>query len=456
MSRYLTVEDYGTFRQTFLPIDFLIPIVGLGVSQAIYFLLPESISKEKTIVNAILLVVLPSFMVFLIMNFAVGDFIAKFFNNQLLSITFFWAFLMLIFQTPVQSLISILIYESKTKYVSVISTLVSILFTVFTVLLIYYNSNLLDFVILKSFYPIILFSLYTHLILKIYNKNIKYFISLISRKEIFYILSISWPLAIASVLNIISMQVDKLIVSYTSNPTIFAVYANGAIEVPFIAVITGAISSVIVSKMSREVKDKNIQKAYGYFRTAATNSALILFPIMIYFLVYSKEFMTILYSQKYIESYIPFSIYLFFLPIRIVVFGSAFIAIGKGNLIVPRAIIELILNIILSLTLYYFIGIWGIAISSVLVVYVWSVPYNFLKLSQLYKVSILDMFEYKKLIKIMLIALILIPVLFFFKNLFTLYIDFLLSAIIYFGLILIIYRTFNIVDFKDVKNWGAR
>ena len=56
LSRHLTISEYGTFRQTFLPIDFLVPIVGLGVSQAIYFLLPKSDSKAKTIVNALFLV----------------------------------------------------------------------------------------------------------------------------------------------------------------------------------------------------------------------------------------------------------------------------------------------------------------------------------------------------------------------------------------------------------------
>tara|TARA_R110002124_G_scaffold170608_4_gene338206 strand:- start:14036 stop:15481 length:1446 start_codon:yes stop_codon:yes gene_type:complete len=455
LSRHLTISEYGTFRQTFLPIDFLVPIVGLGVSQAIYFLLPKSDSKDKTIVNALFLVLIPSFLVFIIMNLGLSKLLSYFFNNQILIITFFWAFFMLIFQTPMQSLISVLIYEGKTKYVSIISSSISFLFTGLTFLLIYFNGELLEFIILKSLYPFILFVFYVIIVLGIYKINFKLIFSLISRKQMVYILSISWPLAIASVLNIISMQVDKLIVSYTSSPDIFAIYANGAIEVPFIAVITGAISSVIVSKMSREVKDNNMDRAYLYFKSAATNSALILFPIMIFFLMYSREFMTILYSEKYIESYIPFSIYLFFLPIRIVVFGSAFIAVGKGGLIVSRALIELLLNIILSLTLYYFIGIWGIAISSVLVVYLWSVPYNIFKISELYGISISHMFEYNKLFKIMMCALILAPSLFIVKYLTSILIlNFILSAIIYFGLVLLLYYFFRIVDIKDIKNWG--
>ena len=448
LSRHLTISEYGTFRQTFLPIDFLVPIVGLGVSQAIYFLLPKSDSKDKTIVNALFLVLIPSFLVFIIMNLGLSKLLSYFFNNQILIITFFWAFFMLIFQTPMQSLISVLIYEGKTKYVSIISSSISFLFTGLTFLLIYFNGELLEFIILKSLYPFILFVFYVIIVLGIYKINFKLIFSLISRKQMVYILSISWPLAIASVLNIISMQVDKLIVSYTSSPDIFAIYANGAIEVPFIAVITGAISSVIVSKMSREVKDNNMDRAYLYFKSAATNSALILFPIMIFFLMYSREFMTILYSEKYIESYIPFSIYLFFLPIRIVVFGSAFIAVGKGGLIVSRALIELLLNIILSLTLYYFI-------SSVLVVYLWSVPYNIFKISELYGISISHMFEYNKLFKIMMCALILAPSLFIVKYLTSILIlNFILSAIIYFGLVLLLYYFFRIVDIKDIKNWG--
>ena len=87
--------------------------------------------------------------------------------------------------------------------------------------------------------------------------------------------------------------------------------------------------------------------------------------------------------------------------------------------------------------------------------YLWSVPYNIFKISELYGISISHMFEYNKLFKIMMCALILAPSLFIVKYLTSILIlNFILSAIIYFGLVLLLYYFFRIVDIKDIKNWG--
>jgi O-antigen/teichoic acid export membrane protein len=435
-----------------LPVDFLLPIVGLGVPQTIYFLLPKSRNKKKLLLDSLFLVLIPCLLFFIFINLGGSNLISSFFNNPNLKTTLFWSSIMLIVHTPVQILLSVLIFEGKTKQVTLISSLVSICFAAVVVFLIKSDTSLNNLIIVKSTAPILYFVFYFTVIFKFYSKE-KLEITTEKRiARIKDITKVSVPFALASVFNIISLQIDKLIVSLNSSPEVFAVYANGAIEVPFISVITGAIASVMVSHMSKEIDAGRKENAYYYFKKAATYSAFILFPVMILFLINAKPFMVLLYSSKYVDSSIPFTIYLFFLPIRIVVFGSAYVAAGQSKLILKRAVIEMFLNVILSLILFKIIGVWGVAISSILVVYFWSVPYNLIKLSSIYNVKYTEMFEYAKLLKIMMISLLFSPIIYFIQqiNIDSIY-QIIVSTFIYLFVLSVVYIKFNLFIISDLK-----
>jgi O-antigen/teichoic acid export membrane protein len=362
---------------------------------------------------------------------------------------------MLIIYTPAQVLLSALIYEGKTKQVTLISSTVSIIFASIIIILISYKASLLNLIIVKASAPVLYFTLYLIIIVKVYSKQKFEKIIEPRLKHLKNIAYVSVPFALASIFNIISLQIDKLIVSINSTPEVFAVYANGAIEVPFISVITGSIASVIVSQMSKEMVADKKENAYYFFKKAATYSAYVLFPIMILFLINAEPFIILLYSSKYLESAIPFTIYLFFLPIRIVVFGSAFIAAGQSRLILKRSVLEMILNVILSLILFKIIGVWGVAISSILVVYLWSVPYNIKMISEIYNVKISQMFEYKKLFKIMMISILVSPVIYLIRqiNIESLY-QLIVSTILYLSVLCVVLYKTKVLTIKELKEFN--
>ena len=56
-ARYLSVEDYATYLQTFLAYDIAVPVLTLGLPSALYYFLPSHKGNEKGIVidNMILL-----------------------------------------------------------------------------------------------------------------------------------------------------------------------------------------------------------------------------------------------------------------------------------------------------------------------------------------------------------------------------------------------------------------
>jgi O-antigen/teichoic acid export membrane protein len=220
----------------------------------------------------------------------------------------------------------------------------------------------------------------------------------------------------------------------------FANYVNGAIEIPLIGVITGSIASVILVDMTKYISEGNKQKALDLFKKAAVKSAAILFPVMVFLLIAGKPFIVTLYSEKYLESVVPFYIYLFVLPIRIVMYGSALMAMGQSKAILIRSVFDLLINLILSIVLVYFFGYLGAAVATILTLYIWTVPYNLYKISRGFGVRMLRTLPIKELARLTLYCLPAVPLalVYLLLNNIPFYVQLCVAAAVYFPITLVL------------------
>lgn len=448
-SRNFSLTEYATIRQTFLPYEILIPILTLGIPATIYYLFQRRKDEKKLMIHSfiILYTAISLFVVILLIN---PDLLSNIFHNEKLSDTTKWLIIYTMFQTPIILLTSFYIYKEKTKNISIISSFLALSLVFFTVLIILTSKDYADVILVKSLIPIfgLIIILYfsRNLFKKIYKKD-----DLTFKESIINILSISLPFGLASTLSAISMQIDKTIVATLGTTEEFAIYVNGAIEIPIIGIITGSIASILITELSKSIKENDLKKALELFREASSKTALIIFPIMIYFIFNSKEFMVLLYSEKYELSALPFTIYLFLLPIRIVVFSSILIALGKSKLILFRSLIELILNIILSVVMFKLFGYLGIAIATVLITYLWSVPYNIKIIAKELQIRKIDLFDLKLLGQVMLISIIAFPSMFISSFIDTVFIKLILSFAIYLIIIIILFNFYKFINFDFLK-----
>jgi O-antigen/teichoic acid export membrane protein len=451
-SRYLSIDDYATFRQTFLPYEILAPLLALGIPDTIYYLLPKRNDKLNLFIEALVIILFLNTIYGLFIILGGDGFLAQLFNNPKLKGTIIWSIIYSLVQLPIQLIISILIYEGKTKIIAILSSLSSILITLVIIYLsiAYQNHNYL--IIARSLVPalfLVIFFLFTiNVLRKNYLKGNEFIPNLIS------VIKVSGPYALASILGSISLYLDKVIVSSYSSTEEFGIYVNGATELPFIGVITGSVAVVLLGEMSQKINENDFSTALSLFKKAASKTALILFPMMIFFIYNANEFIVLLYSTKYQLSAIPFTIFLFLLPIRIVVFGSALIALGKTKSIFYRSAIELFINLILGIIMYHLLGIIGVAIATVIVTYVWSVPYNLIIIARAFNARIKQLFEYKTLMKIMLLSILASPIMIIFKiTRLPDIISILLSFISYFSLIILSFNIYKLIEIKEMLNF---
>ena len=312
--------------------------------------------------------------------------LAKLFNNTDLNHSMKWLMIYPFFQIPITLLLSVFIYEGKTKFVGVYSSVYGLVFSLCAILLLIFYMDYMDIVILRCLFPVLGNVLLIYYTFKLFHGRTPAKIPFLESS--INILKISIPFGLASMIGAGSLQLDKVLLSSLGTTEEFAIYINGAMEIPLIGILTGSISEVLIGEMSINIKEKNYDKALSLFRRSANKTALILFPVMIFFIFNAKDFMILIYTEKYALSALPFTILLFLLPIRIVVFGSVLIAMGKSKLILHRSVIEIILNLIISIIAYRIFGYLSIAIATVLVTYLWSVPYNMIEISKGFSVKI--------------------------------------------------------------------
>jgi len=441
-ARFLSLDEYATFRQTFLPYEVLIPLLELGIPATLYYLLPRRADKFNLILETmmIFLMTISLFILFFVLGGI--DVISNRFHNPDLKKTIPWLLLFTTFQLPVNLFMSVLVYEEKTKAIAIYSTISSIALSLSIIFFAITYQSYYPLVVIRSILPIIgtsiLFFFIYRILRSTFNQETQPIVNMKS------ILKVSLPLGIASMAGLLSMQLDKVLVSSLTSPDIFAIYINGAMEIPLIGIVTGSIAAVILAEMSDSIKEGDLQRGHHLFSVSATKTALILFPVMIFFLYTARDFIILLFSLKYEASAIPFMIYLFLLPIRIVVFGSALIALGRNDIILKRSFLELILNIILSYLLFNVFGYIGVAIATVAVVYFWSVPYNLHQISIGFNIKIKKLFDYVQLIKIMMISIGLSPIILFVNLIGMPVIMYLLiSFLLYFSSIFYIYKKYN-------------
>lgn len=437
-TRMLSKNDYATLRETFLAYNFIAPLLMLGLPNALYYFLPRTENRKKTIaIENMLLLAGLAFLFSLFMLLGGYKYLALRFNNPELENTLQWMVAYPLYVMPIAILPAVLVIKGKTTLLSAYNIITSVIILAGTVIGLYLTYSYTGPLIAQIFLPMLFFPVALYLIFK----NIPGKIENIEKSSMSSMLKYSIPLGMATMMGTLMLQLDKIIVAWMCTTEEFANYVNGAIEIPLIGVITGSISTVLLSDMSTMCFQNRKNEAIELFRKASQYSASILFPVMAFLALTAKPFIVTLYSEKYLESIIPFLIFLLIIPIRTVMYGSALMALGKSKIILYRSIFDLLINLVLSIVLIYFIGYLGAAIATILTLYIWTVPYNLYHIGKGFDVKASEVLPFSKMGKIMLISIIsLIPASSFFllEKYIHPVIQLIMAANIYFPIVFII------------------
>ena len=298
LSRYLDVYEYGLYKQIIFIYSTLLIVFTFGIPRAYAVYLPKvSINEGKHVVGKIsrILFVLGIILTFIL--FVGADLIADILNNAALSrlLKLFSIVPLLMIPTMENILVTYKYSYLNTIYVC-FSKLLLLICVVLPVIL--YKPTceiaIIGFVIASFIISIVGWML----------KNIP-FKSLVNMSNTTVtfkgIFAFSIPLLFAGIFGILIQTADQFFISRYFGTETFAIYSNGALELPFVSIIVGATSTVLLPFFSKEL-NKDRGNTEIVCNTVLLKSAKIIYPILIYCWVFATEIMIFLYGEQYASS----------------------------------------------------------------------------------------------------------------------------------------------------------
>lgn len=164
-------------------------------------------------------------------------------------------------------------------------------------------------------------------------------------------LAFALPMGAATMVGLLGRQIDKLIISTRFSPERYAVYANGSYDIPLIGVLTMSVTAVIIPAIVRARARGDDAEVRRVWHSAARRIATLFFPVFVFLWIAAEPFLVVLFSAEYTESARPFRVLLFLLPLRIV-FHSGFLrALGRTGPIFISSLGSLLITLALALVL---------------------------------------------------------------------------------------------------------
>lgn len=383
LSRTLTKEEYGTYGQALLIINFITPFLLLGLSNAVNYFYNKTLDTQerkrsiRTIFGYVCLLGIIGGICILIFQ----DQIVSYYSNAALKSLLVYVAFRPLLQNMIALYYPLYISNGMTKTIAVRNLVISICQIAITVPVAVLTKNItLIFILLlvmDAMQLLILSSIFAKRCFKIRGPRAQSFsFDKDLTKTIF---RYAIPLGISTMIGALTVNMDKLFVGRLLSVEDFAMYSNMAKELPFgfvVASLTTVVTPVVIKLAAQKDKD-NLEKLWGnYFEMGyITTWALCAGAI-----ICAPELLNFLYSEKYASGLSIFIIYLLIDCIRITYFGLILTAYGKTKSILLFAVLTVIINLVLNFILFYAIGMVGLAIASlvsILVVNVVQLVYGF-------------------------------------------------------------------------------
>lgn len=401
-ARLLSMQELATYRQSLLIFQVATPFIGLGMNSALLYFLPVENERRKSILlEALLVCTLSGGLIALALYLVGGDLIANTFGNSDLSkILLLIAFLML-FSAPNIVINSFLVVLNKVNALSIYQVATNLIVGIGVITACAYFRDPYWMVATR----VALLILGAFIALKIMFSCVTSLPSKPSLKSSADLISYGLPLSMSMCVGMLTLQLDKIIVSAKTSPELFAIYSNGAMEIPLIGIITSSICLVMIVPFRKAFSDHNLNSCIEIYHKVSEKISFILLPVMTYFSLVATPFIIVMYSEKYIESALPFLLYLLIIPSRTLLQG-AMAAVGKGKILLRNSVISLVLNGFLTFVLVNQFGYFGAIIATIIVLYCWDVMISLKELSSSLECKITELYPNKTFAKIALCSVL--------------------------------------------------
>mgnify|MGYP000849929400 CR=1 FL=1 len=452
LSRLFSQEDYATYRQALLSYTFAAPFVILGLDRALFYFLPNE--KERTrgvLVENLVLLAGGGLLLSLFLLVGGNHLLALRFNNPALVVALLLMVPYPLFMVPMTALNSCLLARDMAAQVAaynILSRLFMLLAVVVPCFFFPTPKVAITGVVLGAGVAsaIGMSMMFRACNAGDWRPTLGGF-----RKQ----LAFSVPLGLSTLVATVSRSLDQVFVAATCSTESFAVFVNGAIEIPLVGIITGSVTSVLIVDYAKLYKEEKLDEIVALIHRAMVKCGIILIPAMFFLLCTAPELMRLLYGARYEGSAAPFRVYLLILPIRTLTFGAILMATGNSRRVLESSLIPLIVKLAITWYAIDLLGTIGAPIVTVFGGYVLYVPYMMYQLRGILKCAATSLFPWSQLLLIVCIssfsALLILTIKSWLPQIDAIILS--VTSIIYTVITVMLFNRFGFIHFADILKY---
>lgn len=401
LSRLVVPEEYGAYLQVWLVYHTMMTVMMLGLPDSVTYFIPQMDARgQKMVIVQTAALLASAGMLISIVIYVFAEPIAGRFGGRPVAELLRLLFLFPMFDLPPMVVELFLIATHRvgmSALVGVLSRGLQFVAVVTPVVLGYDFRMVMQVLNVSAFVRFVVLGVF---VMHEYRSvKLMWDVTFMSRQ-----LKYSVPLGLSGIIGALILQLDRIMVALFFGAREYAIYANGAFELPLVSIITGSAMSVLTPEFVRLYRQGRNIDILRLWHSAVRKVALIFFPVALFLIFYGRDIIVVLFSTRYTESSAVFRIFQILLFLRITKYGSLLMAAGQSSLILKVAGGTLLLSVALNLLFIPLIGLPGAALATVIGAYAmggWQLQWC----RRLLRVQWGEIFPWRSLIWIAVISL---------------------------------------------------
>lgn len=448
LTRHFTTSEYGSYLQVMLLANIGTYFVLFGIPSSIYYFFPR-INEKRSLIKTtqfllIAIAVVTGFTIYFLMPF-----ISSSMNNGRLIDYAGLIAAFIIFQIPIKIFEPFMITSDNVGTYAITEACFNIGFLLSVLIPVLLDFQLGD--ILRSlfyFYVVQFLTIYA-IVWWVYQKiqNAESGEPYLVKKQLFY----GVPVGISSAVLELSAILDRLIISGFFSPSVLAIYARGAMDIPVLGILSNTMNNILMPRFVAAYQQENYEEVIHQWHISIRFMTIAVYPAFVFFILTANHLIPFLFTDLYQDSVIIFQIYTLGYIFKITSFDVIARTVGQTHVMLKFSLITLSLKLLLLTILIQMFGVIGAPVTRLIIL----VLFCYLHLSFITKVLNIRMakvFPWKSLAKILMAslvsALVTLPLQIFITGHFFLLAS---SGIVFAIAYLACLRVFGSLNFEDKK-----
>jgi len=376
--RFFNVSEYGVYKQLFLVIMTVTVILPFGIAESLYYFIPRNKDNQQHYIFQTVGFLFLAGALFLGIMLFRGKSILSSLNLGELNEYVVTLSLYIVFMCISLPLERILVSRERVKLSSSVTVISEVLKGICIVSATVLTRDLKVVMNLLVGFSVLRMAAFFYYLA---SSNLMFFsIGKLDTKRLKEQLRYSLPFGFAVVVATIRRFFHQYLISFYFAARDFAIYSVGVFQLPLMNVIYTTVSNVALIRISECHQKKEYGKIIEIWLNSSRKLALIYFPVTLLFILSSKEFITIFFTDQYLDSIPFFIVTLLQLPVDVFITHSILKAYNENRYILHLNIIALIMTSILVFALTKKFGMLGATAGT-------SFSYAFVRILEIVKIK---------------------------------------------------------------------